>query len=64
MHYRFEYQFGPARVVEFFRENYGPTTLAFAKLEGAEREGLRESLVTLWSTHNQSLKPASDCRGR
>jgi SAM-dependent methyltransferase len=55
--YRFEYPFGPARVVEFFRENYGPTTLAFAKLEGAEREGLRADLVALWSAHNQSLSP-------
>ncbi len=55
--YRFEYPFGPERVVEFFRENYGPTTVAFGKLEGAEREGLRAALVALWREHNESLSP-------
>lgn len=55
--YRFEYPFGPERVVEFFRENYGPTTLAFAKLEGEEREALRADLVRLWREHNQSVSP-------
>ncbi len=53
--YRFEYPFAPERVVEFFRENYGPVTMAFAKLEGAEREGLRSALTSLWREHNQSL---------
>ncbi len=55
--YRFEYPFAPERVVEFFRENYGPVTVAFGKLEGAEREGLRSALVALWREHNQSLSP-------
>jgi len=43
--YRFDYPFTPAEVVEFFRENYGPTTQAFAKLGEAEATELRAALV-------------------
>jgi SAM-dependent methyltransferase len=50
--YRFEYPFGPADVVEFFREYYGPATRAFATLGNAEQAALRRELVGLWSTHN------------
>jgi ubiquinone/menaquinone biosynthesis C-methylase UbiE len=50
--YRFDYPFGPAEVVEFFRQYYGPTTRAFAMLEEADRTALRESLVDLWASHN------------
>jgi SAM-dependent methyltransferase len=52
--YRFDYPFGPAEVVEFFRKNYGPTTRAFASLDESERTALRNELVDLWSTHNSS----------
>jgi SAM-dependent methyltransferase len=37
--YRFDYPFAPADVVEFFRQNYGPTTRAFATLGEADRAG-------------------------
>jgi SAM-dependent methyltransferase len=50
--YRFEYPFGPADVVELFREYYGPATRAFATLGEAEQAALRGELVELWSTHN------------
>ncbi|HUL72191.1 MAG TPA: class I SAM-dependent methyltransferase [Vicinamibacterales bacterium] len=52
--YRFDYPFAPAGVVEFFRENYGPTTRAFAALDTAEQAALRADLVELWSAHNQA----------
>jgi SAM-dependent methyltransferase len=55
--YRFDYPFGPADVVEFFRENYGPTTRAFATLGDADRAALRAELVALWTTHNQATEP-------
>lgn len=57
VNYRFDYPFGPAEVVEFFREHYGPTTQAFAKLGDAERTALRADLVELWSSQNQSSTP-------
>jgi hypothetical protein len=51
---RFDYPFGPAAVVEFFRENYGPTTRAFATVGETEQVALRGALVDLWTSHNQS----------
>ena len=53
VNYRFDYPFGPAAVVEFFRENYGPTTQAFAALSQADQTELRAALTELWQTHNQ-----------
>ena len=52
VNYRFDYPFGPAEVVEFFRQHYGPATRAFATLGEAEQIALRAELVDLWSTHN------------
>jgi SAM-dependent methyltransferase len=56
--YRFDYPFAPAEVVEFFRDNYGPTTRAFATLGEADRAALRADLVDLWASHNQASEPA------
>lgn len=53
VNYRFDYPFSPADVVEFFRENYGPTTRAFSSLGTADQDALRTDLVKLWTTHNQ-----------
>jgi SAM-dependent methyltransferase len=50
--YRFDYPFGPAEVVEFFRQYYGPATRAFATLGETEQAALRAELVELWSAHN------------
>ena len=50
--YRFDYPFGPADVVEFFREYYGPATRAFAAIDEAAQAALRRELVQLWSTDN------------
>jgi SAM-dependent methyltransferase len=55
--YRFDYPFAPAGVVEFFRENYGPTTRAFASLGEADQAALRAELVDLWSSHNKATEP-------
>jgi SAM-dependent methyltransferase len=52
--YRFDYPFGPADVVEFFREYYGPATRAFAAIDEAAQAALRRELVQLWSTHNRA----------
>jgi SAM-dependent methyltransferase len=52
--YRFDYPFPPAGVVDFFRENYGPTNRAFATLSGPDQDALYADLVALWSGQNQS----------
>lgn len=56
--YRFNYPFSPADVVEFFRQNYGPTTRAFATLGAADQASLRNELVQLWASHNKAGGPA------
>jgi SAM-dependent methyltransferase len=56
--YRFDYPFAPADVVEFFRQNYGPTTRAFATLGEADRAALRAALVELWTSHNRTSESA------
>lgn len=57
VNYRFDYPFGPADVVEFFRQNYGPTTRAFASLGESDRAALRADLVNLWTSHNLATEP-------
>ena len=52
--YRFDYPFSPAGVVDFFRENYGPTNRAFAALTPADQEAFHADLVALWTAQNQS----------
>src|SRR5512144_1056381 len=58
VNYRFDYPFGPADVVEFFREYYGPTTRAFSALGEADRAALRAELANLWASHNKASDPA------
>jgi SAM-dependent methyltransferase len=55
--YRFDYPFSPADVVEFFRQNYGPTTRAFASLGEGDQAALRTELITLWASNNQAGEP-------
>lgn len=57
VNYRFDYPFGPAEVVEFFRKYYGPTTRAFATLGETDRAALRAELVELWASHNLASEP-------
>jgi hypothetical protein len=44
--------------VEFFRQNYGPTTRAFTTLGAADQANLRKELVELWTSHNKAGGPA------
>lgn len=48
----FTYPFSPTEVVEFFRQNYGPTNIAFASLDGDTARRLGDELERLWSAHN------------
>jgi len=52
--YQFEYPFPPETVVEFFRENYGPMTRAFACLEPERQTHLKTELVALWTSNNRA----------
>jgi hypothetical protein len=52
--YRFDYPFSPAGVVDFFRENYGPTNRAFAALTAQDQGAFHADLGALWTVKNQS----------
>jgi len=52
--YHFDYPFSPSGVVDFFRENYGPMTRAFASLDEKGQQTLHAELTQLWSSHNQA----------
>jgi SAM-dependent methyltransferase len=49
----FVFPFGPAEVVEHFRQFYGPTLKAFEAL-GDGGDALRRDLVGLWAENNQA----------
>jgi ubiquinone/menaquinone biosynthesis C-methylase UbiE len=48
------YEFGVSEVVEFFRQNYGPTQRAFAALEPNNQQALRHDLEQVFSAHNRA----------
>lgn len=50
---RWEYPFGPAELVEFFKRYFGPTQVAMSKLDAAQRAQLTQELVAMYTQHNQ-----------
>jgi SAM-dependent methyltransferase len=52
--YPFRYPFGPAEVVDFFIQFYGPTLKAYGSLDDAGKAALRSDLIELWSTNNRA----------
>lgn len=50
----FEYPFGPKEVVALFRQYFGPTKTAFARLDKAGQEQMTTKLEELWQEHNQA----------
>jgi SAM-dependent methyltransferase len=49
----FDYPFPPRDVVQYFREFFGPTKTAFARLDPAGQEALAADTEALWREHNQ-----------
>lgn len=43
----------PAKVVEIFRQYFGPTQMAFARLDPDRQSAFAADLVELWKRHNQ-----------
>ena len=48
----FKYPFPAAEVVKLFREYFGPTKVAFSRLDPAGQQGLAADLEELWVEHN------------
>jgi len=52
----FDLPIEPVAVVEFFRMYFGPTQMAFARLDPAAQDALRAELVALWEDANTAPK--------
>jgi SAM-dependent methyltransferase len=50
----FRYPFPPAKVVQLFRDYFGPTQVAFSKLDAKGQAAMAADLERLWSEHNQA----------
>lgn len=50
----FDYPFGPQKVVEFFKEYFGPTKMSFSRLDKENQSRLASSLESLWAEHNMA----------
>jgi ubiquinone/menaquinone biosynthesis C-methylase UbiE len=48
------FPFAPNQVVAFFRQYFGPTQVAFSKLDGNRQAQLATRLEALWNEHNVS----------
>lgn len=48
----FHYSFSPPKTVEFFRQYFGPTQVAFSRLDEAGQTALAAQLEALWGEHN------------
>ena len=46
------FPFGPKEVVAFFREYFGPTKVAFSRLNASGQADFARQLEELWSEHN------------
>jgi SAM-dependent methyltransferase len=50
----FEYPYPPRDVVQFFRDYFGPTRVAFSRLDDAAQSAYRDDLEKLWAEHNRA----------
>jgi SAM-dependent methyltransferase len=50
----FDYPFPPREAVQFFRDYFGPTKVAFSRLDEARQIEYRDDLEMLWSEHNRA----------
>jgi SAM-dependent methyltransferase len=50
----FDYPFPPRDVVQFFKDYFGPTKVAFSRLDDEGKIAYRHDLEKLWSEHNRA----------
>lgn len=53
----FDYPLPPEGVFEFFRRYFGPTQVAYSKLDPGKQPQFKDALVKLWSEHNRAPNP-------
>jgi ubiquinone/menaquinone biosynthesis C-methylase UbiE len=59
----FDYPFGPRGMVQFFREYFGPTKVAFSRLDEAGQQSFAAELENLWREHNEGGEDRTIIRG-
>ena len=59
----FKYPFPPEKVVALFREYFGPTKMAYARLDAEGQKQLTDALESLWKEHNQSTDGGTSIQG-
>jgi SAM-dependent methyltransferase len=62
-HVRFAYPFTPREMVDFFRRNFGPTKVAFSRLDAAGQESFAAQLEALWTEHNLAKDGSTEVEG-
>jgi hypothetical protein len=55
----FDLPVNPAGAVTFFRTYYGPTHVAFSRLDEAGQAAFAQDLEELWAAHNEAEDPES-----
>jgi SAM-dependent methyltransferase len=55
----FDLPFGPAETVAFFRQYFGPTTVAFSRRDAPGQAAFAANLEALWSAANTAPDPTS-----
>jgi SAM-dependent methyltransferase len=58
----FKYPFPPEKVVALFREYFGPTKMAFSRLDPATQSQFQEHLISLWKQNNQASDGGTEIR--
>jgi SAM-dependent methyltransferase len=58
-----DYPFSPREVVQFFRQYFGPTQVAFSRLSADAQAAYQADLEQLWSEHNRATDGHTAVRG-
>jgi SAM-dependent methyltransferase len=57
------YPFPPKETVDFFRRYFGPTQMAFSRLDAAGKDTLASQLEALWTEHNKATDGTTEVEG-
>ena len=60
---RLAYPFSPKETVDFFRRYFGPTQMAFSRLDTAGQAALASQLESLWAEHNTATDGTTAVEG-
>lgn len=59
----FKYPMSPREVVQLFRDYFGPTQVAFSKLDAAGQQALASDLEKHWAAHNKAADGTTFVQG-